>query len=824
MGELARGKLKPDLGLAALLFGLSLLLFWKLVFTGDVLHWGTPLLQFFPWRKFAVESYLAGQVPLWNPYLGNGTPLAANLQSAVFYPLNVIFLFFSIEKAMGYSVVLHVGLAGIFMYVFGRVLGLSRFASFVSGLSYAFGGFLISRAEFLSMTSASAWLPLELALAEAALRPRERDRRRTTTLILLGALAVSLQLLAGHAQLSFYSLILVVLYTLCRAWQFSRLPPLSKEISSSAGPTRIWLKPLPPVRACLPVLTMLCLGIGLAAIQLLPTAELAVNSVRSGGAEYEFAMNYSLVPWQLAGLLAPDFFGNPGAGNYWGPGNYWEAAGYVGVFPLLAASVGLLAPVKLSRAPRIFLLGTIAVSLLFALGRFLPVYPFIFGHVPGFSFFQAPARFLFLYTLAAGTLAGIGTDSLLTRAGSAKVHERGKIVFTVGIGIGVAMVALGLVVNRNEEIAATLIGSIGKLGGMLALSGLAVLFLRSLPRRWWQLAVGMFVAADLIVFGFPLNPTTQPQVYDSGGMPLLDQLGETDRLSRIYTPDSAFLAKFYDTHSFRTFGSNDPTEVKAIRDMATPDTAMAAGLYESYNYDPLKVGSTTEFLKAVDASGFDGRLLGLMNVRYVLSDTLPANSDLRLALLGQSPAYENPDYLERAYVVSGKAITVPTLPEALAAIAKPEFDPRSAVVLMEPLRSGFLASLGKRLDGLLAAGPSTGVQAAGKSGATVAEYGPRQVIVTARTGAAGYLILSDSYYPGWKAWVNGSPSDIFQANAAFRAVGLPAGESLVEFRYDPLSFKLGVAISVFFLAVTLVLLVGFASRSDHRHTSSPQRT
>ncbi|MDO8670925.1 MAG: hypothetical protein Q7O66_05775, partial [Dehalococcoidia bacterium] len=159
MGASAKTRYRSDLALAAILLGLPVLLFWKVVFAGEVLFWGTPLLQFFPWRSFAVASYLAGEVPLWNPYLGNGAPFAANWQSAVFYPLNVIYLLFPVERAMGYSVVLHVGLAGLFTYVFGRVLGLSRFGSFVAGVSYALGGFVVSRAGFLSMTSTAPWLP-----------------------------------------------------------------------------------------------------------------------------------------------------------------------------------------------------------------------------------------------------------------------------------------------------------------------------------------------------------------------------------------------------------------------------------------------------------------------------------------------------------------------------------------------------------------------------------------------------------------------------------------------------------------------------------------
>jgi hypothetical protein len=80
---------------------MPLILFWRIVFAGRVLFWGVPLLQFYPWQQFAAEMWRSGNVPLWNPFVGNGAPLAANLQSAVFYPLNILYLLLPVERAMG---------------------------------------------------------------------------------------------------------------------------------------------------------------------------------------------------------------------------------------------------------------------------------------------------------------------------------------------------------------------------------------------------------------------------------------------------------------------------------------------------------------------------------------------------------------------------------------------------------------------------------------------------------------------------------------------------------------------------------------------------
>ena len=154
----------------AVLAALPAILYAPFLFGGKVLYWGVYLLQFYPWRKLAVEQIRAGHWPLWNPYLGAGTPLAANLQTAAFYPPNILFLLMPVERAFGWELALHVALAGIFAYYLGRTLGLSPFGALVGGLAYGGGGYLVSRWVFPSMVYAAAWLPLMLACTERLVR------------------------------------------------------------------------------------------------------------------------------------------------------------------------------------------------------------------------------------------------------------------------------------------------------------------------------------------------------------------------------------------------------------------------------------------------------------------------------------------------------------------------------------------------------------------------------------------------------------------------------------------------------------------------------
>ncbi|MGC8839279.1 MAG: YfhO family protein, partial [Anaerolineae bacterium] len=371
-----------------LLAALPALWLAKLTFGGQVLYWGIPLQQFYPWRLLVVEAWRAGSVPLWNPWLGGGTPLLANHQSAALYPLSVLFFLFPVERALGYSALVHLSLAAVGMYGYARHLGRTRPASTLSALAFAFGGYIVARVNFPTMVCAMAWVPWVLWAGDRlALRPS------AWRAAVLGT-ALALQFLAGHAQLWYYTLWLAGAYVLWRAVR--GLPGTSPHPPPPfPSPTRrgegvrsegaaLW-------RALAALAGAVLLAVLLSAAQFLPTAELALESQRQGGADYEFAMTYSFWPWRLLTLVVPDFFGNPGYGDYWGYANYWEDAAYVGLLPLfLAAYAGWrwarscrdpseARPAPLEAAP--FFLALVPVSLLLALGKNTPLYPLVFRWV-----------------------------------------------------------------------------------------------------------------------------------------------------------------------------------------------------------------------------------------------------------------------------------------------------------------------------------------------------------------------------------------------------------------------------------------------------------
>ena len=818
---------------------LPLILFWPLVFEGKVLYWGTPLLQFYPWRKLAVDMVRSGHVPLWNHYLGNGTPLAANLQSAVFYPLNLIYLVAPVEWAMGYSAVLHVILAGLFMYLYGRTIKLSRFASLVAALSYMFSGFLISRLGFLSMTSATPWLPLLFCLAE-----RLVSKRHLSSVLLLG-LAIGLQFLAGHAQLWYYGLWAVAVYVLARSWQLWKM---QQGTRGTHGGSHVLHWASSTARAWLLLTLAVLVGLGVAAVQLLPTAELALLSQRQSGAEYEFAMTYSFWPWRLITLFAPDFFGNPARGDYWGYANYWEDCGYIGVLPLLLALIAILAYFRrkgiqrtkgsfsllfplsspLSLTPFFSLLSL--VSLLLALGKNLPLYPLIFRWVPVFGFFQAPARFLYLYTLGMATLAGLGADLMVSSRRLERVSGYGVVV---GLAIFLATVAVRLLPLLPVKL--TFVSALARFAVLLTIASLLLLHrqraefrskeaepVRKRPHRLgvsplvlWQTLVIAFIAADLVLFGQALNPTTEPRLYalptTSGAF-----LKREDRAYRIFVfSGSDYDLKFEKYLLFDDFGPGDVDWLMGLREALTPNLAIGEGLFSANNFDPLPVGCYERLIREVDKGlprQIDRdlgrtvdkdclpvalRLLSLMNVKYILDyGEIPG---LNLIFADGVRIYCNDDALPRAYVVS-QARVVSDDEELLAKLSSQAFDPRRTV-LLRPTRSQEPISyppIPCHLS-LIPLSP---------------EYSPNAVRIEVALDRDGYLVLSDTYYPGWRAYIDGEEREILRANYAFRAVPLESGQHTVLFKYEPLSFKMGLAIS---LAIWGAIILGLAVPALQRH-------
>jgi hypothetical protein len=753
-----------------------LVLFWPFIFGGKVLFWGTPLLQFYPWRELAVQMLRSGQLPLWNPYLGNGTPLAANLQSAIFYPLNALYLIIPVRWAMGYTAVLHVLLAGLFMYLYGRTLGLGCFASIVGGLAYALSGYMVARLEFLTENAAFPWIALLFCLTERLVR------RRDWFVALVLGLIIGVQFLAGHAQTWTYSMWATGLYVLFRAWQESR-----RQDAGLGFQVRVW---------ALFALAVI-VGVGVAAVQILPTWELTRLSQRSTGLDWDFAMQYSFWPWRIFTLFAPDFFGNPARGDFWGYATYWEDAGYIGVLPLglalFAAARWVLTRRRreseeatgLRLVPFFSILA--ASSLILAMGKNTPVFPLVYRYVPGFGLFQAPARLLCIYTLAVATLAAIGAETL--RPG-ARLHAFCRLAVVSGVGMLLASLVGHFLF---ASIRVTFLDAVARFA-MLLIASAGLVLLQRRSRTWWPALTVAFVAVDLIIAGWGLNPALNPRVYDADTA-IGAVLGDQEPARTFIFHDAEYEITYSKKYlSFQDFGPPDLERWWGMREALLPNLGVIERLPSANNFDPLQVGRTHDLIAlADDLPPMDALLLlGRMNVGYVITGTVDtALTGLELVHANEDiVVYRNPHVLPRAWIVP-QARVIPDPSALLAELADPTFDPRRQVLLeREP-----------------ATPPLDSTEQNSGPGLALREW-PNRVTITVPPGAGGYLVCADTWYPGWRAYVDGVEVEVLQANYAFRAVVLPPDAREVVFAYRPHSFLVGGLVSAATLG--MVGLAGLA--------------
>ena len=171
------------------------------------------IIENYAWKRFAINSLQAGEIPLWNPNLFAGAPFLANGQHGMLYPFSWIFFLVPAAKAYGWYTILQLWLAGASMYIFGRVLHMRRGSAAVAGLIYQGSGFLLaSAAVFPMIIGAAAWLPFLLAAIEKIVTSAVLRYNKTLIWMALGAVALGLQILAGHIEITYYTLLIMALF------------------------------------------------------------------------------------------------------------------------------------------------------------------------------------------------------------------------------------------------------------------------------------------------------------------------------------------------------------------------------------------------------------------------------------------------------------------------------------------------------------------------------------------------------------------------------------------------------------------------------------
>ena len=730
----------------------------------------------YAFREFAASSLRAGEgFPLWNPYLFGGMPYIAAMHGDIFYPTFLLRMVLPTDVAMTWGFIIHLFLAGIFTFGFLRATGYSFLGALAGGLAYMMGGQIASYVSpgHDGKLFVSALFPLALWMLYRGMR-----KGRASS---WGALAiiVGLAVLSPHPQLLQYMLLACGAYALFLG--FAQLD----GVRIARGIT---------IKRLGAALGAVIVGLAIGAVQYLPVREYVAWSPRAGGvADYRVATSYAWPPSELLNTYLPQFSGMLDA--YWGRNGIHLHSDYVGVVVMIlagAAFIGLRADPR--RKHIVFWTAALIISILWSLGSATPFYRIPYAIVPGTKFFRAPATIFFVGALAIAVLACVGTErfiqSRLTRryllGWSIFAGLIAVLATTSGLSSFAATFAEENQLDRLEaNKGALIIGASRSLGFVVLTVALGFAYLRQrIPARFAAVGLLALMAVDL---------------------------WSIERLYWMFSPPASVIYRA-DSIIETVRAEREPGRVLAlpIRRTSHPDAILTGDALMSHRVRSVlgyHGNQLARYNELIGWNGEDNRLLSpnvlrLTNTRFILTniEELPFVPGVkRVTGPVKDPSGED-TYLYRVENDNPYSWVTPVAVKAsddqvIATLLDPRFDPRRAA-LFEQSADVSAAPAVRVLPEPLPIGTSVRSYAPGKVQIDLASPAP----------AGASLIVSENYYPGWRATVDGKPARLGRADLTLIGVELPAGARTVELRFESPTYQSGKTITWIAIVIGLLAL------------------
>lgn len=694
-----------------------------------------PVRQIIPWKFIAIESIFKLKLPLWNPYEMTGTPLLANFQSGPFYILNLVFLLKPFYVSWGFFIFLQPLLAAIFTFYYVCNLGISRKAAFLGGLTFSFSGFFVAWLEWGNILHTALWLPLILlSVDKIIIVERENEKipnakykilktqRYGWPIVFVFSLVSAF--FAGHLQTFFYLFILSLFYLIARLIQFRK-----------------------SLKVCMLFIVCYLLFIILTAVQWLPTLQFILLSARNIDQVNRLNAGW-FIPWQnLIQFLAPDFFGNPTTLNYWGVWNYGEMVGYVGVLPLIFASFAIF---KRYDRKTIFFGTVFFLCLIFSLPTFFAKLPFILN-IPFLSTAQ-PTRLLVLTDFSLAILTALGFEYFdKTKKGISEI----LLFFLAAILFIWAFIFYlnsrmnwiseeNILIAKRNMILPTI---------LFAISSFFICLFSRLKKNSrsaliFYLIFFLLTVLDLLRFAFKFTPFTNKN-YFFPQTKIINFLENQQKPFRIVSADSRIfppnLSSFYKIESIEGY---DPLYLLNYGEF------IAALERNKPNID-LPLG----FNRIITPHNIDSKFIDILNVKYALSlNDLSSSKFKKVFQEGQTRVYENKNVYPRAFFVNNLLIGKSKI-ETLSAMFGNKLD-KTAIINDANVLPKSNLSIGE-IDFI--------------------KYENDKIQLSVRNNGDGFLVLTDSFYPGWHALIDGAQVRIYKTDYAFRGIFVPSGRHQVLF-------------------------------------------
>lgn len=719
------------------------------------------LRQQYPWKLFVSEQLKKGELPLWSPYAFSGYPLLANIQSAVFYPPNLLFIFLNPKTAWTILIMIQPILSSLFMYLFLRSLKLSKPGAMLGALIFVGMTFELFWLEQMIIGHTTLWLPLVLLSIQRVFEGRKKW-------LIFGLLGLILSLLGGYSQTSLYVYLISFSFLIYKTFSLKN----KKE----------------KINLLFPGILMFGFSLGICALQLFPTAEVYKYSAREGVFSEKLYGESLAPPRNILTVLTADFFGSMATHNYWGD-QHTDFNHYFGSIPLLIILTGLLMAYKkkLSLREGKFFLILGLTAWLFALQTPFGYLPLVFK-IPILST-GVVARFLFVFQFCMAIVAAYCLDLILAKREFKIPLKPGLFLLVLTIFLSFLLFYLSKtdpIINHQKAFFVGFRNIIFASG--IYFFGLTILFLSRFNnfKKYAIIALLLLTSFEFIYLSNKYLPVAKKE-YLFPEHPLFTFLQKKAGIDRVWGQETTYLTTNFPTvYSLQYSDGYDSLFIKRYGELIY--SARAGEIPTTISRSDVNLSPNKEDWI------YKERMLDILGIKYVLDkNDIPKESfepepwkfsPYRYKLIwqnGKFKVYENLKAWPRIYFASN--IIVKT-------------DNQDIINYLLQKKENNLAVVEENIPGNISTG--------GKGIIKLIKYEAGKIDIKTQTSNNSFLVLSDNYYPGWKAKIDGNNTNIYRTNYTFRGIVVPKGEHKIEFSYEPNSLKVGIMISLFFIFLTII--------------------